>query len=328
MDTKALGGQGLRVGAQGLGIMGMSDFYGAASEPDAIAVIHRALELGVTLIDTSDAYGPFTNEELLGRALRGHRDGVCVATKFGSVRNPDGSLAPARGDAAYVHQAADDSLRRLGVDQIDLYYQHRIDFRVPIEETFGAVGELVAAGKVRYAGICEAGADTIRRAHAATPLTAVQTEYSLWSRGVEAEVLPTLRELGIGFVPYSPLGRGFLTGQLRSRAQFEDGDFRASGMSPRFDAGNFEANLALVDRVAEIAERHGASPGQVALAWVHGAGEDVVPIPGTKRIAYLEENIRAADLTLTPEDRQTLARIFDDVAGERYAEAHRRRIEE
>ena len=319
MQRRALGTQGLEVSALGLGCMGMSEFYGRTDENEAIATIHRALELGVTLIDTADVYGPRTNEKLVGRALADRRDGVVLATKFGNVRDQQGVSLGVRGDAAYVHEACDASLERLGVDHIDLYYQHRVDKQVPIEETVGAMAELVAEGKVRYLGLSEAAPDTIRRAHGVHPISALQSEYSLWERGVEERVLPTLRELGIGLVPYSPLGRGFLTATVRSREQYGEGDQRPERY-PRFAKGNFEQNLHLVEAVERIAAERGAKAGQVALAWLLRQGEEIVPIPGTKRRAYLEENAAAADLELSDEDLRRLHKAFPPgvAVGERY----------
>ncbi len=319
MEQRTLGIEGVTSSAQGLGCMGMSEFYGSADEDEAIATIHRALELGVTLLDTADMYGFGDNEVLVGRAIADRRDEVVLATKFGIVRDrEDPRNRSINGRPDYVLAACDASLRRLGVDHIDLYYQHRVDHDVPIEETVGAMASLIEAGKVRYLGLSEASAETIRRAHAVHPIAAVQSEYSLWSRDIEDEVLPAMRELGIGLVAYSPLGRGFLTGQIRSPADFEDGDFRR--YNPRFQGENFARNLELVDRVREIAGEHQATPGQLALAWVLAQGRDVVPIPGTKRRAYLEENVQACELTLSPDD---LRRIDDAApagaaAGDRY----------
>lgn len=320
MEKRKLGSQGLVVSAMGLGCMGMSEFYGAADEAEALATIHRALELGVTFLDTADMYGPWKNEELVGRAIRDRRDRVVLATKFGNMRGGDGAFLGVNGRPEYVREACDASLRRLGVDHIDLYYQHRVDPKVPIEETVGAMGELVRAGKVRWLGLSEAAPGTIRRAHAVHPISALQTEYSLWSRDPEDEILPTVRELGIGFVAYSPLGRGFLTGRFRRPEDLPADDFRR--FSPRFQGDNFAANLRLVDRVEELAREKRVTPGQLALAWVMARGDDIVPIPGTKRRTYLEENAAAAALRLTRDD---LARI-DQVApkgvaaGERYPE--------
>jgi aryl-alcohol dehydrogenase-like predicted oxidoreductase len=321
MDQRALGSQGLTVSAEGLGCMGMSEFYGITDESEGIATIHRALDLGVTFLDTSDIYGPHTNEQLVGQAIADRRDEVVLATKFGVVRDPENpAVRGLNGRPEYVMRSCDASLRRLALDHIDLYYQHRVDPAVPIEETVGAMAELVDAGKVRFLGLSEAAPDTIRRAHAAHPISAVQTEYSLWSRDVEDEVLPTMRELGIGLVAYSPLGRGFLTGQITSPEDFEPDDFRRS--SPRFMGENFARNLELVDRIKQIAADKDCTPGQLALAWVLARGEDVVPIPGTKRRRYLEENVQAAEIELTDED---LARIEEAApagaaAGDRYAD--------
>ena len=321
MDTRKLGSQGLVVSEQGLGCMGMSEFYGSTDEAEAIATIHRAIELGITFLDTADMYGPFTNEKLVGRALEGRRDDVILATKFGNVRGEDGSFNGIRGDAEYGRQACDASLRRLGVETIDLYYQHRVDPEVPIEETVGAMAELVEAGKVRYLGLSEAAPKTIRRAHAVHPITALQTEYSLWERAVEEEILPTVRELGIGFVAYSPLGRGFLTGAIRSHADLDEGDSRAQRF-PRFERENLERNLGLVERLEAIAERLDCTPGQLALAWVLSRGDDVVPIPGTKRRHRVEENAAASDLELDDETLRELDEGFPPGAasGARYAE--------
>jgi aryl-alcohol dehydrogenase-like predicted oxidoreductase len=319
MQTRQLGEQGLEVSAMGLGCMGMSEFYGSTDEGEAIATIHRALELGVTFLDTADMYGPHTNEQLVGRAITDRRGDVVLATKFGNVRDPDDPTRRSiNGRPEYVPAACDASLRRLGVDHIDLYYQHRVDPDTPIEETVGAMGELVQQGKVRHLGLSEAAPATIRRAHAVHPITALQTEYSLWTRDPEDEILPTVRELGIGFVPYSPLGRGFLTGQIRSVDDLEPGDFRR--YSPRFSPENFHKNLELVERVEQVAEEKGVTPGQLALAWVLAQGEDLVPIPGTKRRSYLEENVTAAEISLSADD----LRRIDEVAprgaavGERY----------
>jgi aryl-alcohol dehydrogenase-like predicted oxidoreductase len=318
MQNRKLGRQGLIASAQGLGCMGMSEFYGDADEDEAIATIHRALELGVNFLDTADMYGPFTNEKLVGRAIAGRRDEVVLATKFGNQRGEDGAYLGINGSPEYVRSACDASLRRLGVDAIDLYYQHRVDQNVPIEETVGAMKELVDAGKVRYLGLSEASPDTIRRAHAVHPISVLQTEYSLWTRDPEDQILPTIRELGIGFVAYSPLGRGFLSGRFQSPEDIPEGDFRRN--NPRFQGENFRRNMELVDRVEQIASEKGVKPGQLALAWVMAQGEDVVPIPGTKRREYLEENVAAADVELSDED---LRRIDEAVpagaaAGERY----------
>ncbi len=318
METIALGTQGLEVSRQGLGCMGMSDFYGPGDDDESSATINRALDLGVTFFDTSDMYGPHTNEVLVGKALAGRRDGAVLATKFGIVRDPDDpSKRAINGRPEYVRQACDGSLTRLGVDHIDLYYQHRVDPDTPIEETVGAMAELVARGKVRFLGLSEAAPDTIRRAHAVHPISALQTEYSVWSRDPEREILPTLRELGIGFVPYSPLGRGFLTGTMRSLDDLDESDFRR--YQPRFQGDNLADNIAILEVIDQLASAKGCTPGQVALAFVHAAGRDVAPIPGTKRRAYLEENVAALDVELTEED---LA-VLDTVApakGDRYSD--------
>jgi aryl-alcohol dehydrogenase-like predicted oxidoreductase len=318
MQTRRLGM--LETSALGLGCMGMSEFYGTADEGEAIRTIQRALELGVTLVDTADAYGPYTNEQLVGRAIRDRRDEVVLATKFGNVRDADGTRHGLRGDRDYVLRACDASLQRLGTDHIDLYYQHRVDPDTPIEETVGAMAELVEHGKVRHVGLSEAAPETIRRAHATHPITALQTEYSLWSRDPEDEILPTVRELGIGFVAYSPLGRGFLSGRFRSPDDLPEGDFRRS--NPRFQGENFDRNLALVERVQELAAEKGCNPGQVALAWVVAQGEDIVPIPGTTSVEHLEENVAALEIELTPEDLADLDAVFPQgaAAGERYGD--------
>jgi aryl-alcohol dehydrogenase-like predicted oxidoreductase len=320
MKTKKLGRQGLEVSAMGLGCMGMSEFYGQADEGEAVRTIHRALELGVNFLDTADMYGPFTNEKLVGRAIADRRDQFVVATKFGNVRGEHGERLGIRGDAEYVRSACDGSLKRLGVDHIDLYYQHRVDKSVEIEETVGAMKELVEAGKVRYLGLSEAGPQTIERAHAVHPISALQTEYSLWTRDPEDVVLPTIRELGIGFVAYSPLGRGFLSGRFNSPDEFEEGDFRAH--IPRFQGENFEKNLELVEKVKEIAHEKGVTASQLALAWVMAQGDDVVPIPGTTKVTNLEQNVAAADIELTDDDLARLDEVAPKgaAAGDRYAD--------
>jgi aryl-alcohol dehydrogenase-like predicted oxidoreductase len=301
--------------------MGMSEFYVTADETTAIETIHRALDLGVTFLDTADMYGPFTNEQLVGKAIAGRRDEVQLATKFGNERNPDGSWVRINGSPEYVRSACDASLQRLGVDHIDLYYQHRVDRTVPIEETVGAMAELVAAGKVRHLGLSEASAETIRKAAATAPITALQSESSLFTRDIEDDILPTVRELGIGLVPYSPLGRGILTGRLSAQS-LEEGDSRRVGRFPRFQGEALDANLALVAQVEKIAEAKGCTPGQLALAWVLAQGDDLAPIPGTKRVTYLEENVAAAAVTLDEGDLADLARAVprDAVVGDRYAD--------
>ena len=319
LPERALGRSGLIVSAQGLGCMGMSEFYGPGDEAESIATIHRALDLGVTFLDTADVYGPFVNEELVGRAIRDRRDDVVLATKFGIVRDPDDPRRRSlRADATYVRESCEASLRRLGLDHIDLYYLHRADPGTPIEETVGAMAELVAEGKVRHLGLSEAAPDTLRRAAAVHPIAALQSEWSLWSRDLEVEIVATARDLGIGIVPYSPLGRGFLTGQLTSPDDFAPDDFRR--FQPRFQGENFARNLELVDRVKDIAAEKGCTAGQLALAWVHAQGDDVVPIPGTKRRTYLEENVAALDVTLEPADLARIDEAFpmNDVAGDRY----------
>ena len=318
MKTRKLGTQGLTVSAQGLGCMGMSEFYGQRDEAESIVTIHCALDLGVNFLDTADMYGPFTNEELVGKAIKGHRNQVVLATKFGLVRTNDPTYRGISGRPEYVRSACDASLKRLGVDHIDLYYQHRVDVEVPIEETVGAMSDLVSAGKVRFIGLSEASSATVRRAHAIHPISALQSEYSLWTRDPEDEVLPTLRELGIGLVPYSPLGRGFLTGQLKSPDDFAAGDYRRG--SPRFQGENFAKNLELVERVKAIAARKGITAGQLALAWVLAQGDDIVPIPGTKRRKYLEENIAAGAVTISDVEMAEIAEALPKgaAAGDRY----------
>ncbi len=318
MDKHPLGAQGLVVSAEGLGCMGMSEFYGEGDDTESIATIHRALELGVDLLDTADMYGPFTNERLVGRAIADRRDQVVLATKFGNERREDGSWVGINGRPEYVREACDASLQRLGVEHIDLYYQHRVDQDTPIEETVGAMAELVQAGKVSYLGLSEAGPETIRRAHAVHPISALQTEYSLWSRDPEGGLLDTVWELGIGFVAYSPLGRGFLSGQIKSFEDLDDDDYRRK--SPRFQGAAFDANLRLVARVQELAEEKGVTAGQLALAWVMNRG--VVPIPGTKRVSFVEENVAAADIVLDADDLQRLEEVAPAGAatGDRYAD--------
>ena len=320
MEQRQLGGQGLRTSALGLGCMGMSEFYGKGDDTESVATIQRALDLGITFLDTSDMYGPFRNEELVGRAIRGRREIVVLATKFGIVRSAtDPTLRRIDGSPAYVKQACDASLGRLGVQHIDLYYQHRVDPTVPIEDTVGAMKELVQAGKVRYLGLSEAKPETIRRAHAVHPIAALQTEYSLWSRDVEDEILPTLRTLGIGLVPYSPLGRGFLTGQIKRYEDLDPGDFRRN--SPRFQGDNFQKNLALVERVTAMARDKVCTPAQLALAWLLAQRNDIVPIPGTKTRQRLEENAGAVRVRLSADDLKAIDRITPRgaAAGERYA---------
>ena len=307
--------------------MGMSEFYGTGDEEESIATIHRAIDLGITFLDTADMYGPFTNEKLVGKAIAGRRDEVVLATKFGNVRGEDGSFRGVSGTPDYVRDACEASLSRLGVDVIDLYYQHRVDPETPIEETVGAMKELVEAGKVRYLGLSEAAPETIKKAHAVHPISALQSEYSLFTREVEDEVLPTVRELGIGFVPYSPLGRGFLTGRWRSIEDMPENDTR-SARFPRFAEENFQKNVELADRVREVAEGKGITPGQLALAWLLAQGDDIVPIPGTKRRDYLEENAGAADVTLTEEDLASIEEAMPrgSAAGERYGEEQMRAV--
>lgn len=321
MDQRQIGNQGLRASALGLGCMGMSEFYGEADDAQSIRVIHRAIELGVTFLDTADMYGVGRNEELVGRAIRDRRDTVVLATKFGNVRGPNGERLGVNGRPDYVRSACEASLKRLGVEAIDLYYQHRVDPGTPIEDTVGAMADLVREGKVRWLGLSEAGPRTIRRAHAVHPISALQTEYSLWSRDPEQEILPLLRELGIGFVPYSPLGRGFLTGRFKSAGDLPEDDYRRA--APRFMGENLQKNLALVQAVEAMAAKKGCTPSQLALAWVLAQGDDIVPIPGTKRVAYLEENVGALAVRLSPEDLSSRAAIFPPgaAAGERYPEA-------
>lgn len=323
MQKRTLGSQGLEVSAVGLGCMGMSEFYGTSDDSESIDTIHRAIDHGVNFLDTADMYGPFTNERLVGRAIANRRDEVVIATKFGNERNPDGSWIGINGRPDYVRKSCDGSLSRLGVDHIDLYYQHRVDPNTPIEETIGAMAELVKAGKVRYLGMSEAAPKTIRRAHAVHPISALQTEYSLWSREPEEEILPTVRELGIGFVAYSPLGRGFLSGKIKSVDDLETNDYRRN--NPRFTGENFQRNIDIVDRIVALAREKGVTPSQLALAWLLTRGEDIVPIPGSRRRKHLDENIAAASIAISPEE---LARI-DEAApvgaasGDRYPDMTR-----
>jgi aryl-alcohol dehydrogenase-like predicted oxidoreductase len=323
MRKRHLGSQGLEVSEIGLGCMGMSEFYGARDDAQSIDTIHRALDRGVTFLDTADVYGPFTNEHLVGRAIRDRRDHVIVATKFGNERRPDGSWIGINGRPEYVRAACDASLKRLGIDTIDLYYQHRVDANTPIEETVGAMADLVRDGKVRYLGLSEAAAKTIRRAHKVFPISALQTEYSLWTRDPEDEILQTIRELGIGFVAYSPIGRGFLSGRIRTIDDLDADDYRRK--NPRFMDENFQKNIGLVHRIEEIAREKHVTPAQLAIAWVLLRGKDIVPIPGSRRITHLEENLAAADIQITPEEmaRIDAAAPAGVASGDRYPDMSR-----
>jgi aryl-alcohol dehydrogenase-like predicted oxidoreductase len=326
MQRRTLGGEGLTVSALGLGCMGMSEFYAGRDDAESIATIHRALDRGIDFLDTADMYGPFTNERLVGKAIRGRRDAIVLATKFGNQRGEDGGFLGVNGRPDYVRKSCDSSLQRLGVDHIDLYYQHRVDRSVPIEETVGAMAQLVEEGKVRFLGLSEASPSTLRRAHQEYRISALQSEYSLWTRDPEDEVLPLCRELGIGFVAYSPLGRGFLTGRFRSFDDLPEDDYRRN--SPRFQGDNFQKNQDLVQRVEEIARRKGCTPAQLALAWLLRQGDDIVPIPGTKQRRYLDENLASLDIELTPSDLEEIEEVAPKgaAAGDRYHEAGMRTI--
>ena len=328
LPQRPIGSQGLVASAQGLGCMGMSAFYGKTDEPESVKTIERAIELGCNFLDTADVYGPFTNEELVGKVIRNRRDDVVLATKFGIVRDPNGPMGRgANGKPEYVRSACDASLQRLGIDHIDLYHQHRIDASTPIEDTVGAMAELVEAGKIRYIGLSEPGPETVRRAHATHPVTAIQNEWSLWSRDLEADIVPVCRELGIGIVAYSPLGRGFLTGRFKTFEDLPADDYRR--INPRFQGDNFQKNLDLVRRIEDLAREKQCTPSQLALAWLLAQGDDIVPIPGTKRRAFLEENVGALEVSLTPDELHDIDRIAPKgvAAGPRYAEGGMRTID-